>query len=102
VLATVAGLLVLVAVGLFIIYRPTPKLRAQRRSVARTPRPRAGLLPAVANKNVAGREACVVRESLSIPRSLSAAREPPSRAYTTSDELEKDLRRLLYSQRRAA
>jgi hypothetical protein len=109
VLAIVAGLLVLVAVVLFIFYRPfgieslvaTPKLRAQRRSAARTPRPRAGLLPAHPNKNVAGGEANVARESLSLPRSLSVAREPPSRAYATH-ELEKDLRRLLYSERRAA
>lgn len=109
VLAIVAGLLVLVAVVLFIFYRPfgieslvaTPKLRAQRRSAARTPRPRAGLLPAHPNKNVAGREANVARESLSLPRSLSVAREPLSRAYATH-ELEKDLRRLLYSERRAA
>ena len=109
-LATVAGVLVLVAVLLLIIYRlfgiqrlgRRGKLRDQRRLVANVARPRKVLSPTLASKITQRRQADVVRESLSIPRCLNAGREPPNRAHAIHD-LEKDLRRLLYhSQRRAA
>jgi hypothetical protein len=109
-LATVAGVLVLVAVLLLTIYRlfgiqrlgRRRKLRDQRRLVAKVTRPRKVLSPTLASKITERRQADVVRESLSIPRCLNAAREPLSQAYANHD-LEKDLRRLLYlSQRRAA
>jgi hypothetical protein len=109
-LATAAGVLVLVAVLLLTIYRlfgiqrlgRRRKLRDQPRLVANVARPRKVLSPTLASKITERRQADVVRESLSIPRCLNAAREPLSRAHAIHD-LEKDLRRLLYhSQRRAA
>jgi hypothetical protein len=110
ILATAAGVLVLVAVLLLTIYRlfgikrlgRRRKLRDQRRLVANVARPRKVLSPTLASKITERRQADVVLESLSIPRCLNAAREPLSRAHAIHD-LEKDLRRLLYhSQRRAA
>jgi hypothetical protein len=110
ILATAAGVLVLVAVLLLTIYRlfgikrlgRRRKVRDQRRPVANAARPRKVLSPTRASKITERRQADVVRESLSIPRCLNAAREPLNRAHAIRD-LEKDLRRLLYhSQRRAA
>jgi hypothetical protein len=109
-LATAAGVLVLVAVLLLTIYRlfgikrlgRRRKVRDQRRLVANAARPRKVLSPTLTSKITERRQADVVRESLSIPRCLNAAREPLNRAHAIHD-LEKDLRRLLYhSQRRAA
>ena len=108
ILATAAGVLVLVAVLLLTIYRlfgikrlgRRRKVRYQRRPNAA--RPRKVLSPTLASKITERRQADAVRESLSIPRCLNAAREPLNRAHAIRD-LEKDLRRLLYhSQRRAA
>jgi len=111
VLATAAGVLVLVAVLLLtIIYRlfgiqrrgHRGKLRNQGRLVANAPRGGKVLSPRLASKITVRREADVVRDSPSIPRCLNSAREPLNRAHANYD-LEKDLRRLLYhSQRRAA
>jgi hypothetical protein len=110
ILATAAGVLVLVAVLLLTIYRlfgiqrlrRRRKLRDQRRVVANAARPRKVLSPTLASKITGRRQAEVVRQSLSIPRCLNAAREPLNRA-NANDDLEMDLRRLLYhSQRRAA
>jgi hypothetical protein len=111
VLATAAGVLVLVAVllltiiyRLFGIQRPghRGKLRNQGRLVANAARGGKVLSPRLASKITVRRKADVVRNSPSIPRCLNSAREPLNRAHATYD-LEKDLRRLLYhSQRRAA
>jgi hypothetical protein len=111
VLATAAGVLVLVAALLLtIIYSlfgirrrgHRGKLRNQGRLVANAARGGKVLSPRLASKITVRRKADIVRDSPSIPRCLNSAREPLNRAHANYD-LEKDLRRLLYhSQRRAA
>jgi hypothetical protein len=61
------------------------KVRDQRRLVANAARPRKVLSPTLASKITERRQADVVRESLSIPRCLNAAREPLNRAHAIHD-----------------
>jgi hypothetical protein len=109
-LATGAGVLVLISVALLIMYRPfgsfgiqklagKSKSRAQRGT--KTVHPRKALTPALASNIAAGRQANFVRGPLARPRASSSVREPLNLAQPTND-LENDLRWLADRSRRRA
>jgi hypothetical protein len=109
-LATGAGVLVLISIALLIIFRPygsfgiqklagKSKSRAQRGT--KTVHPRKALTPALASNIAAGRQANFVRGPLARPRASSSVREPLNLAQPTND-LENDLRWLTDRSRRRA
>jgi hypothetical protein len=109
-LATGAGVLVLISIALLIIFRPygsfgiqklagKSKSRAQRGT--KTVHPRKALTPALASNIAAGRQANFVRGPLARPRASSSVREPLNLAQPTND-LENDLRWLADRSRRRA
>jgi hypothetical protein len=109
-LATGAGVLVLISIALLIIFKPygsfgiqklagKSKSRAQRGT--KTVHPRKALTPALASNIAAGRQANFVRGPLARPRASSSVREPLNLAQPTND-LENDLRWLADRSRRRA
>jgi hypothetical protein len=109
-LATGAGVLVLISIALLIIFRPygsfgiqklagKSKSRAQRGT--KTVHPRKALTPALASNIAAGRQANFVRGPLARPRASSSVREPLNLGQPTND-LENDLRWLADRSRRRA
>jgi hypothetical protein len=109
-LATGAGVLVLISIALLVIFRPygsfgiqklagKSKSRAQRGT--KTVHPRKALTPALASNIAAGGQANFVRGPLARPRASSSVREPLNLAQPTND-LENDLRWLADRSRRRA
>ena len=109
-LATGAGVLVLISVVLLIMYRPFWSFGIQKlagKSKSRAPRgtkatqPRKVRTPAPASNIAPGRQANFIRGPLARPRAFGAVREPLNQAQPTND-LEKDLGWLLDRSRRRA
>jgi hypothetical protein len=109
-LATGAGVLVLISVVLLIMYRPFWSFGIQKlagKSKSRAPRgtkaiqPRKARTPAPASNIAPGRQANFIRGPLARPRAFGAVREPLNQAQPTND-LEKDLGWLLDRSRRRA
>jgi hypothetical protein len=109
-LATGAGVLVLISIALLIIFRPygsfgiqklagKSKSRAQRGT--KTVHPRKALTPALASNIAAGRQTNFVRGPLARPRASSSVREPLNLPQPTN-ALENDLRWLADRSRRRA